>query len=144
MSSFVRDLVCAIPVDQPPSSDHLVRSLNAANRTTAAGVVDPASSGNEISVELSLTQRSDPRLFHLPSTASEMKVPKARNMRSLFDPGLTLHIAANEHRPHHVPRDHGWSGTTVGARCGQTAPTSGPARPITSESAVMIVPGDAI
>jgi hypothetical protein len=95
VSSSVRDLVFAIPVDQPPSSDHFVRSLNAANRTTAAGVVDPASSGNEISVELSLTQRSDPRLFHLPSTASEMKVPKARNMRSLTDPGSTLHIAAN-------------------------------------------------
>jgi hypothetical protein len=76
VSSSVRDLVFAIPVDQPPSSDHFVRSLNAANRTTAAGVVDPASSGNEISVELSLTQRSDPRLFHLPSTASAMKVPK--------------------------------------------------------------------
>jgi hypothetical protein len=31
---------------------------------TAAGVVDPTSSGNEVSVELSLTQRSDPPLFH--------------------------------------------------------------------------------
>lgn len=84
VSSFARDLVFAIPVDQPPSADHLVRSLNAANRTAAAGVVDPASSGNEMSVELSLTQRSHPRFFHLPSTASEMKVPKARNVRSLY------------------------------------------------------------
>jgi hypothetical protein len=35
---------------QPPSSDHLLRSLHATNRMTAAGVVEPVSSVDKVSV----------------------------------------------------------------------------------------------
>jgi hypothetical protein len=61
---FGCDLVSVASAYKPPSSNHLQRGLHAANGATAARVVDPTSSGNEVSVELSLTQRSDPRLFH--------------------------------------------------------------------------------
>ena len=61
---FGCDLVSVASAYKPPSSNHLQRGLHAANGATAAGVVDPTSSGNEVSVDLSPTQRSDPRLFH--------------------------------------------------------------------------------
>jgi hypothetical protein len=72
---FGCDLVSVASAYKPPSSNHLQRGLHTANGATSAGVVDPTSSGNEVSVELSLTQRSDPRLFHHHTSASEMKVP---------------------------------------------------------------------
>jgi hypothetical protein len=73
---FRGDLESAAPAYQPPSSNHVHSGLHAANRTTAARVVDPTGSGNEVSVEPSLTQRSDPRLVHERSSTSGMMVPK--------------------------------------------------------------------
>src|SRR4029077_14696163 len=73
---FRGDLESVASAYQPPSSNHVQRGLFAANRSTAARVVDPTSPGNEVSVEPSLTQRSDPRLFHEPSSTSGMMVPK--------------------------------------------------------------------
>src|ERR1700751_1139029 len=73
---FRGDLESVGSAYQPPSSSHVQRGLHAANGTTATRVVDPTSSGNEVSVEPSLTQRSDPRLFHERSSASGMMVPK--------------------------------------------------------------------
>jgi len=73
---FRGDLEFVASAYQPPSSNHVHRGLHAANRTTAARVVDPTGSGNEVSVEPSLTQRSDPRLVHEWSSTSGMMVPK--------------------------------------------------------------------
>ena len=44
------NLVSTTSADQPPSSDHLMRSLLATNRVAAAGVVEPASSVGKVSV----------------------------------------------------------------------------------------------
>ena len=71
---------------QPPSSNHVQRGLFAANRTTATRVVDPTSSGNQVSVELSVTQRSDPRFFHEQSSTSGMMVPKQEAHVTIRDP----------------------------------------------------------
>jgi len=43
---------------QPPGSDHLLRSMQAASGVNAAGAVEPAISADEVSMDLSLTQRS--------------------------------------------------------------------------------------
>jgi hypothetical protein len=44
------NLVSATSADQPPSYDHLMRSLLATNRVAAARVVEPASSVDKVSV----------------------------------------------------------------------------------------------
>jgi len=83
---FGCDLVSVASAYKPPSSNHLQRGLHAANGATAAGVVDPTSSGNEVSVELSVTQRSDPRFFHEQSSTSGMMVPKQEAHVTIRDP----------------------------------------------------------
>jgi hypothetical protein len=44
------NLVSVTAVHQPPSSDHLMSSLLATNRMAAAGVVEPASSVDKVSI----------------------------------------------------------------------------------------------
>jgi len=50
LQSHGGNLVSATSADQQPSSDHLMRSLLATNRVAAAGVVEPASSVDKVSV----------------------------------------------------------------------------------------------
>jgi hypothetical protein len=79
---FGCDLVSVASAYKPPSSNHLQRGLHAANGATAARVVDPTSSGNEVSVELSLTQRSDPRLFHWAALGGTHRLWESRTSGS--------------------------------------------------------------
>ena len=57
MSSVACDLVPALMEPQPPRSHHLLCHVHRANGMMAAGVIEPVSSGDQIAVELSLTQR---------------------------------------------------------------------------------------
>lgn len=54
LQSHGGNLVSATSADQQPSSDHLMRSLLATNRVAAAGVVEPASSVDKVTVDAAL------------------------------------------------------------------------------------------
>jgi hypothetical protein len=109
---------------KPPSSNHLQRSLHAANGATAARVVDSTSSGNEVSVELSLTQRSDPRLFHWGALVGTHRLWESRTFGShatlaldtVLNPCVFPDGFVGTFTPLVLDRDHGRSNVSSASR----------------------------
>ena len=69
LSSFRPNLVSALSDYQPTGSDHVLRGMRATNGITTARMIEPVTSGDEVAVYLSLTQRSAHcrrRRFHHP------------------------------------------------------------------------------